>query len=153
MATRYVSTGVKRREDPTLLMGRARFMGDLRLPGLLAVAFVRSPHAHARIVDVDAREALALRGIETVVTGVDLAATTLPVRAELAGAGYKPTGWPALAHGKARFVGEPVAAVVASDRYRAEDAIDLIRVTYEPLPAVIDTESAMRPDAPRLHEE
>jgi carbon-monoxide dehydrogenase large subunit len=153
MTGRYVSTSVRRREDPTLLMGRARFMGDLRLPGLLAVAFVRSPHAHARIVDIDTRAARALADVEAVVTGADLAATTHPVRAELSGAGYKETGWPALARGKTRFVGEPVAAVVATDRYRAEDALDAIRVTYDPLPAVVDAEAAMNPDAPRLHEE
>ena len=153
MTARYVSTSVKRREDPPLLMGRARFMGDLRLPGLLAVAFLRSPHAHARILAIDAREALELPGVEAVVTGADLATTTRPITAELVGCAYKPTGWPALAHGKTRFVGEPVAAVVASDRYRAEDAVDLIRVTYEPLPAVVDAEAAMSADAPRVHDE
>ena len=153
MTGRYVSTSVRRREDPTLLMGRARFMGDLRLPGLLAVAFLRSPHAHARIVDVDAREALALPGVEAMVTGADLAATTNPIRAELVGGAYKETGWPALAHGKARFVGEPVAAVVASDRYRAEDALDALRATYASLPAVVDAEAAMSPGATRVHDE
>jgi carbon-monoxide dehydrogenase large subunit len=153
MATRYVSTSVTRREDPPLLMGRARFMGDLRLSGLLAVAFLRSPYAHARIVEIDVRDARAMGGVETIVTGADLAATTRPVRAVLADPGYKETGWPALAHGKARFVGEPVAAVVASDRYRAEDALDAIRVTYDPLPAVSDTAAGMQPDAPRVHEE
>jgi aerobic carbon-monoxide dehydrogenase large subunit len=152
-ATRYVSTSVQRREDPPLLMGRARFMGDLRLPGLLAVAFLRSPHARARVLHVDAREALVLAGVEAVVTGADLAATTRPITAELVGGAYKPTGWPALAQGTTRFVGEPVAAVVASDRYRAEDALDAIGVTYEPLPAVVDAEAAMRPDAPRVHDE
>src|ERR1700758_1554032 len=108
MATGYVSTSVKRREDPALLMGRARFMGDLALPGLLAVAFLRSPHAHARIVEVDVRDARALPGVEAVVTGEDLAATTRPIRAELVGGEYKDAGWPALARGKTRFVGEPV---------------------------------------------
>jgi carbon-monoxide dehydrogenase large subunit len=127
-------------------------MGDLALPGLLAVAFLRSPHAHARIVEVDASEALALAGVEAVVTGADLAATTRPIRAELAGGNYKETGWPALAVGKTRFVGEPVAAVVAGDRYRAEDALDVIRVTYAPLPAAVDAEAAMAPDAPRVHD-
>src|SRR5712691_5671999 len=135
MAARYVSTRVKRHEDPALLMGRARFMGDLALPGLLTVAFLRSPHAHACIVEIDVREARALPGVEAVVTGADLAATTRPIRAELAGDDYKETGWPALAQGKTRFVGEPVVAVVAGDRYRAEDALEAIRVTYEPLPA------------------
>ena len=150
---RYVSTSVKRREDPPLLMGRARFMGDLRLPGLLAVAFLRSPHAHARIVALDTSEARGLTGVEAVVTGADLAATTRPVRAELSDPSYQQTGWPALALGKTRFVGEPVAAVVASDRYGAEDALDAIRVTYEPLPVVADAEAAMSPAAPRVHEE
>ena len=153
MTARYVSTSVRRREDPTLLMGRARFMGDLALPGLLTVAFVRSPHAHARIVAIDTGPALGLPGVEAVVTGADLAATTRPIAADLAGGKYKPTGWPALAHGKTRFVGEPVVAVVASDRYRAEDALDAIRVTYEPLPAVVDAESAMGLHAPRVHDE
>jgi len=153
MAGRYVSTSVKRREDPALLMGRARFMGDLALPGLLAVAFLRSPHAHARIVEIDASEACSLPGVEAIVTGADLAATTRPIRAELSGGAYKETGWPALAHGKTRFVGEPVVAVVACDRYRAEDALDAIRVTYEPLPALTDAESAMAAGAPRVHDE
>ena len=153
MAGRYVSTSVKRREDPALLLGRARFMGDLALPGLRAVAFLRSPHAHARIGEIDAGEARNLPGVDAVVTGVDLAATTRPMRAELSGDNYKETGWPALARGKARFVGEPVVAVVASDRYRAEDALDLIRVVYEPLPAAVDVEAAMRPGAPRVHDE
>jgi len=134
-------------------MGRARFMGDLRLSGLLAVAFLRSPYAHARIVEIDVRDARAMPGVEAIVTGADLAATTRPVRAVLADPGYKETGWPALAQSKARFVGEPVAAVVARDRYGAEDALEAIRVTYDPLPAVSNAEAGLRPDAPRVHEE
>lgn len=153
MAARYVSQSVKRREDPALLMGRTRFMGDLVQPGLLAVAFLRSPHAHARIVEIDTREARALPGVEAVVTGADLAATTRPIRAELSGGNYKETGWPALARQQTRFVGEAVVAVVAADRYRAEDALDAIRVTYEPLPALADAESAMAAGAPRVHDE
>ena len=128
-------------------------MGDLRLPDLLTVAFARSPHAHARLLDIDVRAALAMPGVEAIVTGEELATTTRPMRAELSGGGYKPTGWRALAVGKVRFVGEPVAAVVARDRYQAEDALDAIRVSYEPLPAVTDVEAAMRPGAPCLHEE
>jgi carbon-monoxide dehydrogenase large subunit len=153
MSARYVSTSVRRLEDPTLLKGRARFIGDLALPGLLTVAFLRSPHAHARIVEIDPSEARGLPGVEAVVTGAELAATTRPIRADLAGGNYKETGWPALAHGKTRFVGEPVVAVVASDRYRAEDALDAIRVTYEPLPAVADAEAAMSAGTPRVHDE
>ena len=153
MAARYVSTSVKRREDPSLLTGRACFMGDLVPAGLLTVAFLRSPHARARIVDIDLRDARSLTGVETVVTGQDLATTTRPIRAELAGDNYQETGWPALAREETRFVGEPVVAVVAGDRYRAEDALDAVRVTYAPLPAVVDAEAAMSPDAPRVHDE
>src|SRR5687768_12131479 len=153
MAARYVSQPVKRREDPPLLMGRAHFMGDLRLPGLLAVKFLRSLHAHARITAIDVRRALALPGVEAVVTGADLASTTRPIRAAMSGAGYSETGWPPLAQGKVRFAGEPVVAVVAVDQYRAEDALDLIDVTYEPLPVLADAESAMRPGAALVHDE
>lgn len=153
MAARYVSTSVKRKEDPPLLMGRAHFIGDLRVPGLLAVKFLRSPHAHARIVAIDGRAALALPGVEAIVTGADLAATTRPIRAAMSGSGYQESAWPALAHGKVRFAGEAVAAVVATDQYRAEDALDALSVTYDPLPAVADAEASMRPDAPRLHDE
>jgi len=152
MAALYVSQGVKRREDPPLLMGRAHFIGDLRLPGLLAVKFLRSEHAHARIVEIDARAALNLPGVEAVVTAADLA-TTRAIRATMSGAGYQATDWPALARGKVRFAGEPVVAVVAADAYRAEDALDAIRVTYEPLPVVADAESALAPGAPRVHDE
>jgi aerobic carbon-monoxide dehydrogenase large subunit len=153
MATRYVSTSVKRREDPALLMGRARFMGDLALPGILTVAFLRSPHAHARIVEIDVKDARALAGVEAIVTGLDFAATTRPIRAELSGGNYKEAAWPVLAQGKTRFVGEPVVAVVAGDRYRAEDALDAIRVRYDPLPALVDAQAAMNANAPRVHDE
>lgn len=128
-------------------------MGDLRLPGLRVVAFLRSPHAHARLVGIDASVALRIPGVETVVTGIDLATSIHPIRAEMRDPGYKQSAWPPLALGKVRFVGEPVAAVVARDRYLAEDALDAIRVMYEPLPAVVDAEASMRADAPRLHEE
>ncbi len=153
MAPRYVSQRVKRQEDPPLLMGRAHFIGDLRLPGLLAVKFLRSPHAHARLVDIDVRDALAMPGVEAIVSGADLAATTRPIRAAMSGAGYQESGWPPLAQGKVRFAGEPVVAVVARDQYCAEDALDVIRVSYDTLPAVADAEVSMRPGAPRIHEE
>ena len=82
---RYVSQSVKRTEDPPLLMGRAHFIGDLRLPGLLAVKFLRSPHAHARVVHVDVRAAAAMSGVEAVVTGRDLLSSTRPIRAARGG--------------------------------------------------------------------
>jgi len=150
---RYVSQSVKRTEDPPLLMGRAHFIGDLRLPGLLAVKFLRSPHAHARVVHVDVRAAAAMSGVEAVVTGRDLLSTTRPIRAVMSGAGYKESGWPPLAGDTARFAGEAVAAVVASDQYCGEDALEAIDVTYEPLPAVVDAEAGMKSTAPVLHAE
>ncbi len=153
MAARYVSQSIKRKEDPPLLMGRAHFMGDLRLPGLLAVKFLRSLHAHARLVAIDVTRALALPGVEAVVTGADLASTTRPIRAAMSGAGYHESAWPPLAQSKVRFAGEPVVAVVAIDQYRAEDALDLIDVTYEPLPTVADAEIAMRAGAVLVHDE
>lgn len=153
MPGRYVSTSVKRLEDPPLLLGKAQYLDDLKIPGMLTVAFLRSPHAHARIVVVDVRGALSAPGVVAVLTGEEVSRLARPIRSELRAPGYKPSGWPALAKDKARFVGEPVAAVAASDRYRAEDAIEQIRVSYQPLPAVADAERAMEPGAPRLHEE
>jgi carbon-monoxide dehydrogenase large subunit len=128
-------------------------MGDLRVPGLRVVAFLRSPHAHARLVAIDTSGALRIPGVEAVVTGADLRSSIHSIRAVMNDPGYRQSVWPPLALDKVRFVGEPVAAVVARDRYLAEDALDAIRVIYEPLTAVIDAEASMRADAPRLHEE
>ncbi|OLE36674.1 MAG: hypothetical protein AUG00_10065 [Candidatus Rokubacteria bacterium 13_1_20CM_2_70_7] len=153
MARRYVSTRVRRREDPQLLTGRARYLDDLRLSGTLSVAILRSPHAHARLVEVDVRPALAAPGVEAVLTGEDVARLARPIRAEMSGPGYKTSGWPALARDKVRFVGEPVVAVVARDRYGAEDALEEVRVTYDPLPVLTNAELSMRPGAPRIHDD
>jgi carbon-monoxide dehydrogenase large subunit len=153
MARRYVSSRVRRREDPPLLQGRATFLDDVRLPGLLSVAFLRSPHAHARLLTVDASAALAMPGVAGVLTGEDVARLARPIRAEMSSPGYKASGWPALAQGKVRFVGEAIVAVAATDRYRAEDALDRVQVTYEPLPAVADAERAIAPGAALVHDE
>jgi len=150
---RYVSTPIKRLEDPTLLQGQARYLDDLRFPGMLTVAFLRSPHAHARIAKLDVRDALNVPGVATVLTGEEVAGLARPIRAEHTAPGYKQSGWPVLGKGKVRFVGEPVAAVAAADRYRAEDALERIRVSYDPLPAVTNAERSMEASAPRLHEE
>jgi carbon-monoxide dehydrogenase large subunit len=153
MERRYVATRVKRREDPPLLRGQARFLDDVRLPGVLTVAFVRSPHAHARIVSIDLTAALAMPGVEAAMTGAEAARLSRSLPNAMSSSDYKPTRWPALADGKARFVGEAVVAVVARDRYCAEDALDAIDVRWEPLPPVTDAEAGMRPGAPRIHEE
>jgi len=103
--------------------------------------------------DIPIHRGMGTTGVVAILTGDDLATSTRPVRAVLSGSNYKETGWPAMAVGKTRFVGELIAAVVATDRYAAEDAIDAIEVTYETLPVVADVEAAMRADAPRIHEE
>ncbi len=147
--SQWIGKRVRRIEDPRLLAGRGTFMDDLSLPNLHHAAIVRSPHAHARIVRVDVSEALKLPGVRGVLLPEDIGrmarpfgvGTTVPVK-------YYPG-----AVDKVRFVGEPVAVVVAKSRYVAEDAADLIRVEYEPLPAVMDPELAARPGAPLLHNE
>ncbi|HKP18761.1 MAG TPA: xanthine dehydrogenase family protein molybdopterin-binding subunit [Gaiellaceae bacterium] len=148
---RHVGRSLPRVEDPELLRGRARFLDDVRLPGQLDVAFVRSPYAHARIVDVRADAAGGHDGVALVVTGADLGdapeIVTTSARPE-AGTWRRPL----LARDRVRYVGEPVAAVVASSRYAAEDACELVEVDYEPLDAVVDPEQALEPGAPLLHE-
>jgi len=139
-------------EDPPLLRGRARFLDDVRLPGMLHVAFVRSPYAHARMLRVNGAPARQLDGVAAVVTPADLdGAPTIVTRSSRPEAGE----WrrPLLPHDRVRYVGEPVAAVVASSRYVAEDACELVDVEYEPLEAVVDAERALQADAPLLHEE
>jgi carbon-monoxide dehydrogenase large subunit len=153
LSPRYVEARVRRREDPILLTGRARFIDDLRLAGMVSVAFLRSPHAHARLRGVDARGALGSDGVVAVLTGDEVSRLARPILGEMSHPGFKPCGWPALAQGKVRFAGEPVVAVAARDRYRAEDALERVRVDYEPLPAVVDAEAAARPEAPRVHDE
>jgi carbon-monoxide dehydrogenase large subunit len=144
---------VRRVEDRRFLAGEARYVGDLAPPGVLHVAFLRSPHAHARLRAIDVTRALALPGVLACATATDLRRWVRPVRAGSRIKGYRPTEIPALAGERARHVGEPVAAVVAGSRYAAEDALELIAVDWEPLTPVVDAEQALRPDSPRVHEE
>jgi carbon-monoxide dehydrogenase large subunit len=140
---RLVGARVKRVEDPRLLRGRGRFVDDLVLPRMLRVAFVRSPHAHAEVRAVDAARAPAVPGVVAVVTGADLRPLARPLAPRLAGGGFTPTAWPALADGRARFAGEAVAAVVAEDAYVAADAREQVAVEYAPLPPVTSMEAAL----------
>jgi aerobic carbon-monoxide dehydrogenase large subunit len=143
---------VRRREDPRLLTGRGRYVGDVELPRLLHVAFVRSVHAHARLLGIDAVEAAGCPGIVAVVTGRDPAFARLRIRARSALPGYVETEQPILAGPVARFAGEAVAAVVGADPYVVEDAAALVHVDYEPLPAAVDVLKATRDGAPPVHE-
>ncbi len=147
---RFIATKRRTKEDGRFVTGRGHFVADVRRPGTLHVALVQSPHPHARILAIDAAEALAMPGVRAVLTGAELAAATNPLVNALDTPGVK--CWP-LAVGVTRNVGEWVAAVVAEDRYLAEDAAEQVEVDYEPLPFVVDPEAAMAADAPRVHGE
>jgi 2-furoyl-CoA dehydrogenase large subunit len=143
-------TGLARVEDAALLTGQGRFLDDLDpLPGTLVAAVVRSPHAHARIRSVDLEKARALPGVAAVIGPDEVLATLKPFPLSV----KTPHPYYPTATDKTRFVGEPVAVVVATDRYLAEDAAELVEVDYEPLPAVVRTDRALEPDAPQLHDE
>src|SRR5437879_10571225 len=146
---------IKRREDPRLITGQSTYVDDIKIPGMLHMAVVRSPYGHARINSINADAARNHPGVLAVYTAEDLKgavgniAIAVPLGKIAEGMGNRG----ALAEGKVRFYGDPVAVVIADDRYTARDAKDLIEVDYEPLPAAIDLEKAMQPDAPILYEE
>jgi len=143
----------RRKEDARLLTGRTQWTDNLRPPGTLHVAFLRSPMAHARVTRVDVAGARAMPGVVAAFSGADFADEQ----------GSLPCAWPVtedivipdhppMATSEVRYVGEAVACVVATDRYRAADALEAIEIDYEPLPAVIDLEQALSPDSPKVHE-
>jgi aerobic carbon-monoxide dehydrogenase large subunit len=150
---RLVGDRVARREDPRLLTGQGSYVDDHRPARMLYAAFLRSPHAHARIRQLDVSAALELPGVAAVLTGEDLARSSKPVRAASKTPNVKTTSYPPLALGKVRHVGEAVAMVAAASRYLAEDAVERIVVEYEPLPVVQNVESALDPASPVLHDE
>lgn len=147
----WVGAAVPRKEDGRLVAGRGAYLDDLSRAGTLHCAMLRSPHAHARIVSVDTRAAEAMPGVLAVLTGAEAARMSGPIRPLI------PTSVPirdyCLAVDRARFSGEPVAAVAAADRATAEDAIERIVIEYEPLPVAIDPEQALEPGAPLLYPE
>ncbi len=150
-----VGTPIKRREDPRLITGQATYVDDIKLVGMLHMSVLRSPYGHARINSIDTTAARKHPGVLAVYTAEDLKGVVgvipvaVPVGQVAAGMGVRG----ALAEGKVRFYGDPVAVVIADDRYAARDARDLIEVDYEPLPAAIDVEKAMQPDAVLLYED
>lgn len=144
----WVGRSIPRLEDAALLTGRARFIDDLGTPpGTLHAAILRSPHAHATIKALDVGSARAAPGVAAVLTGAEVTALTSSL---LVGVKAPAACWP-IAVDRVRYMGEPVAAVVAHDRYLAEDALDLIEAEFEPLPHVLDPEAAIAADAPVLH--
>ena len=148
----YVGASVKRVEDPRFLTGQGRYIDDIMLPNMAYAAFLRSPYPHARIT-VDASEARALPGVMAVFTAADLAGVVNPILVDASLPGAKPQPHTALASDKVRFVGDPIAIVVAESRYVAEDAVDLIQVDYDPLPPVPNMEVALDPASAPLYEE
>src|SRR3989454_8880432 len=142
--SKYVGQRVKRTEDPRLIKGLAHYVDDIRLPDTLHVVFVRSLYAHARINGVDASDALKAPGVVAVYTGKDVAEKIGPVPCASALPDLKVPDYRVLATDKALFVGHPIAAVVATNKYAARDAVDLISVEYEELPAVVDVEAAAK---------
>jgi carbon-monoxide dehydrogenase large subunit len=147
----YIGQRALRKEDYHILMGRSRYVADMKLPGMLYAKVLRSPFAHARIRSIDKRAAERLEGVVAVLTGED-------VKEKLAYWGQIGTGWSvgdrrALTIDKVHFVGDEVAVVAAENQYAAMDALELIEVDYEELPVYIDPEKAMQPGAELIHPE
>ena len=158
----YVGQPVPRREDRRLLAGEGEFVADIRLPGMLHAAFARSSLAHARIISVDLEPARALDGVALAVSGIELHGVLPPIDGMQV---VTPKGWrervdtdivipeqQLIPHDKVRHVGEAYAAVVARDRYVAEDAVEQIAAGFDPLPPVADAAAALAGDAPLVHE-
>jgi carbon-monoxide dehydrogenase large subunit len=156
MATKIFGSGIKRREDPRLITGQARYTDDFDLPRMAHAVIVRSPHAHANIKSINTEAAASMPGVLGVFTGGDVAE---------AGFGAVPCAWvvpdsecktpvhPPIAIEKVRYVGDAVAVVVAGDYYQARDAAEAVEVDYEPLPVVVDAVKATQEGAPQIHED
>ncbi len=162
MGARYFGASVKRREDPRFLRGEARYVDDVKLPGLLHAAFLRSPYAHARIAAIRTEAAARMPGVARVFTFADLERWMKPLPlfgAVPPGLGarvamtMRQAPQYALVRDRARYVGDVVAMVVADSRYRAEDAVDRIEVDWEPLPAVVDMRRAADPTSALVHDD
>jgi 2-furoyl-CoA dehydrogenase large subunit len=144
-----VGQSLPRHEDSALLRGRGAFADDVATkPGTLHACVLRSPHAHAKLLGVDVSAALALPGVRAVLTGEDVQRWSVPFVVAV----KQPLAYTPLAIDRVRYVGEPIAVIVATDRYVAEDALELIRVEYAPLPAVGSIEASISDGASLLHE-
>lgn len=149
-----IGSRVARKEDPRILTGRTQYLDDVVVPGLIEGAVLRSPHAHAKIVSIDVSKALELPGVFSVVVGSDITAyaETQPVIWHVLPNHKLPEHY-AMATDTVRWVGQPVAAVAARDRYVAEDALELIDVVYHELPAVTNIDDALRVGGPRVYDD
>ena len=164
MTERFVGKRVRRREDPRLITGAGKYVADIKLPGTVEAAFLRSSFAHARVESVDLSAARATEGVLVVLGATDIKGAVEPFTRfvdqehtpsrleELVGPVVKKCPIEVLASDRVRYVGQPVAVVVASTRYEAEDAIERIEVDYDPLDVVSGPETALDPNAPLIHE-
>lgn len=161
---KLVGTSVARKEDRPLITGQGRFVADLKLPGTLDVAFVRSPVAHAKIARIDTTRALAAPGVKAIYTGEDIRGLVAPFT-RFVDQEHTPPGLAAavqpqihpcpievLVDGTVRYVGQAIVAVVSTDRYLAEDACELVEIDYDELPVVSDVHKAIEPDSPLVHD-
>ena len=149
--TSLVGQSIRRREDPRLLTGRGRYTDDIVVPRLAHATVLRSPHGHALIKSIDTAAAKAMDGVVGVLTYADIEGKVGDIKPNwVVGDSIVPPH-PPLAAERVRYVGEAVAFVVANTRQQAADALDAIVVDYDVLPAVVDEEAALEPDAPQLH--
>src|SRR5574342_1025948 len=154
MMAKYVGASIKRREDPRFIQGQGKYVTNINLPNMAHLAIKRSPYAHARIKSIDTSKAAALPGVIAVFTGQDLidgGVGKLPCGWVVPDCKV-PTRWPLMVD-KVRHVGDGVACVVAENRYIAEDAVNLLDVDYEPLPAAVDARKTTESGAPHIHED
>jgi carbon-monoxide dehydrogenase large subunit len=149
---KQIGARLRRREDPRFLQGKGQYVDDLRRPGMLHMAFVRSEAAHATITSVDVEEARLVPGVVAVYVHDDLSSIVLPILAKSNLASYQMAEIPVLAGDKVRYVGEPIAAVVATSRYEAEDGAEAVFVEDEPLPAITTIDQALADGAPAIHD-
>jgi carbon-monoxide dehydrogenase large subunit len=150
---KWVGQEIAPLEHSRFVTGRGSFIDDLQLPGLLYMAVLRSPYAHARLLKVDVSEALKLPGVVAALTGADLPGLCQPLKIDTLRPGMRQNDYPALPADKVRYAGEPIAVLAATSRYLAQDAMELVRVEYEVLPPVVSAEVALQEDAPLLYEE
>jgi len=148
---RLFGAAIKRREDPRFITGRGQYVDDVKLPGMTYAAFVRSPHAHAKIKGINMAKAKAVPGVVTAYTGQDVQVGALPCGWMLPDIKVPPR--PVLASGKVRYVGEPVAVVIAETPYAAKDGAEAVQVDYEPLHGVADGKKAHQKGAPQLFDD
>ena len=150
---KLVGKAVRRREDPRLLSGRGRFVDDIAVPGMLHAQFVRSTVAHAELAAVDVSAVLEVPGVVAVFTAEDLELGDIVAQLGRPLSEFVPTAMPVLARDKVRYVGEPIAIVVARDAYAAEDGLEAAKVSYATLPPVMSEEAALAEGAPLVHAE